>query len=86
MYLQIGPYTPYFGFSYGGVGGVPTMWPPMSNPLANPMASPKLVSGIAQAKIVTNCEEPSNEDEDYFERKYNPMMPQIIPTKKSYHD
>jgi hypothetical protein len=58
----------------------------MSDPLANPMASPKLVSGIAQAKIVTNHGEPSNEDEDYFEKKYNPRMPQIIHTEKLYHD
>ncbi len=62
------------------------MWPPMFDPLANTMASPKLVSGITQAKIVTNCGEPSNEDEDYSERKHNPMMPQIVPNKKLYHD
>ncbi len=35
MYPHVGPYTPYFGFGYGGIKGVPTMWPPMSNPLAN---------------------------------------------------
>jgi len=58
----------------------------MFDPLANPMASPKLVSRITQAKIVTNYREPSNEDEDYSKRKHNPMMPQIIPNKKSYHD
>jgi hypothetical protein len=58
MYLHVGPYTPYVGFGYGGIRGVLTMWPPMSNPLVNPMASPKLVSRIAQTEIVTNCREP----------------------------
>ncbi len=41
MYPYVGPYTPYFGFGYGGIAGVPTMWPPMSNPLTNPTSSPK---------------------------------------------
>jgi hypothetical protein len=27
-----------------------------------------------------------DEDEDYHERKHNPMMPQITPTEKTYHD
>jgi hypothetical protein len=64
MYIHVGPYTPYFGFGYGGVGGVPTMWPPLSDPLANPMISPKLVPGIIQVGIVTNCRKPLDEDED----------------------
>jgi hypothetical protein len=25
MYLRVGPYTPHFGFGYGGVRCVPTM-------------------------------------------------------------
>jgi hypothetical protein len=29
--------------------------------------------------------EPSNEDENYFERKHNPRMSQIIPIEKWYH-
>ncbi len=33
MYLHVGTYTPYFGSSYKGVGGVPTMWPLMFDPL-----------------------------------------------------
>jgi len=33
MYLHVGTYTPYFGYSYKGVGGVPTMWPLMFDPL-----------------------------------------------------
>ncbi len=61
------------------------MWPPMFNPLVNPTTSPKPISRIAQVKIVTDYEEPSNEDKDYFERKHNSRMPQIFPTKKSYH-
>jgi hypothetical protein len=86
MYPHFGPYTPYFGPCYGGVRVVPTMWPFMSNPLANPTISPKLVSRIVQARIVTNCKGPLDEDEDYSERKHNPRMPQIISTKKPYHD
>ncbi len=86
IYSHVGPYTPYFGFSYEGVGSVLAMWPPMSDPLINPMASLKLVLGIIQARIITDRKEPSDEDEDYFERKHNRRMPQIIPTGKSYHD
>lgn len=44
------------------------MWPPMFNPLINPTTSPKLVSGIAQARIITDYKEPSDEDKDYFEK------------------
>jgi hypothetical protein len=40
MYPYVGSYIPQFGFSYEGVGGVPTMWPPMPNPLTNPTISP----------------------------------------------
>jgi hypothetical protein len=86
MYLHVGPYIPYFGSSYKGIGGVPIMWPPMSDPLINPMISPKLVPRIAQTRIVTNCGEPLDEDEDYSMRKHNYKMPQIIFTKKLYHD
>jgi hypothetical protein len=41
MYLCVGPYTPYFGFGYGNIRSVPTMWPCMFDPLINPKASPK---------------------------------------------
>jgi hypothetical protein len=77
---------PYFGFSLRSIGGLPTMWPPMLDPLTNPTISPKLVQGIVQVGIVTYCGEPSDEDEDYFERKHNIGMPQIIFTEKPYHD
>ncbi len=46
----------------------------MSDPLTNPTTSPKLVSGIAQVDIVTNHEEPLDEDENYLKRKHNPKM------------
>jgi hypothetical protein len=42
------------------------MWPPISDPLINLIAPPKLVMGIAQVGIVTNCKEFSNENKDYF--------------------
>jgi hypothetical protein len=86
MYFHVGPYTPYFGFGYRGIKSVPTMRPPMFDPLINPMASPKAILRIAQIEIVTNYEEPSNEDKDYYERKHNSKMPQIVPTEKSYHE
>jgi hypothetical protein len=75
MYPHVGPCTPYFGFGYGGIGSVPTMWPPISNPLANFIAPPKLVLGITQVGIIIDCKEPSDETKDYFKRKHNPKMP-----------
>jgi len=86
MYPHVRPYTPYFGYGYRGIRSAPTMWPPMSNPLANPIAPPKLVLKIAQAGIVINHEEPLDKEYDHFERKHNPKMPQIVPTKKLYHE
>jgi hypothetical protein len=86
MYPYVGSYTPQFGSNYKAVGVVPTMWPLMPNPLTNPTISPKPVLRIVQVRIVTNCKEPLDEDKGYSERKHNPRMPQIIPTKKLYHD
>ncbi len=65
MYPHVGPCTPYFDFGYGGIKSVPTMWPPISDPLINLIAPPKLVMGIAQAGIVTNCKELSNQNKDF---------------------
>ncbi len=42
--------------------------------------------GIAQAKIITNCRELLDEDEDNSKRKHNSKMPWIVPTKKLYHE
>jgi hypothetical protein len=86
MYLHVGPYTPYFGYGYGGIGSVPTMRPPMSDPLANPRHHQKPILGIAQDGIVTNREDPSNEDKDYTSKKHKPKMSQIVPTKKLYYE
>jgi hypothetical protein len=47
IYFHVGPYTPYFGFSYEGIRSVPTMWPPRSNSLANPTTPLKPISRIA---------------------------------------
>jgi hypothetical protein len=58
----------------------------MFNPLINPITLKKPILGIAQARIITYCEEPSDEDEDYFKRKHNLRMSQIFLIKKSYHD
>jgi hypothetical protein len=74
MYLRVKPYTPYFGSSYRGIRGVPTMWPPMSDPLTNPMISPKPIMGIVQIGIVTNCGEPSDKNEDYSMKKQKSFL------------
>jgi len=50
------------------------------------MASPKLGLGITQARIVTNCKELSDKNDDYLERKHNPKTPGISPIRKSYHE
>jgi hypothetical protein len=71
---------------YKGIESVATMWPPMFDPLTNPMASPKPISRIAQVGIITNHGEPLDEDGDYFERKHNLRMSQIVPLEKSYDD
>jgi hypothetical protein len=75
MYLHVGPYTPYFGSGYGGIMSVLIMWPPMFDLLIVPTTLPKLLLGIAQVKIVTDHEEPLDEDEDYSKRKHTPRMP-----------
>jgi hypothetical protein len=82
MYFHVGPYTPYFGYGYGGIKNAPTMWPPMPNPLVNPITSPKPVLEITQNEIVGEL---LGEDDDFLERKHNPKMPRIIPIKKPYH-
>ncbi len=40
MYFHVRPYTPYFGYGYGGIKGVLTILPPMFDLLTNPMISP----------------------------------------------
>ncbi len=47
---------------------------------------PKLILGVVQIGVVTNYEEPSDDDDNSFEKKHNPRMPQILPTKKSYNE
>jgi len=86
MYPHVGPCTPYFDFGYGGIKSVPTMWPPISDPLINLIAPPKLIMGIAQVGIVTNCKEFSNENKDYFLKKHNTKMPRIVPIEKLYNE
>ncbi len=50
------------------------------------MAPPMLVLGIAQARNVIDGREPLDEDDEYSKRKHNPMMPQIVPNEKPYHE
>jgi hypothetical protein len=69
-----------------GHKGVFKMWPFMSDPLVNPMTSPKSIFRIVSIGIVIDYGDFSNEDNDYSERKHNPKMARIVPTRKSYHD
>ncbi len=47
------------------------MWPLMFDPLVNPTKLPKLVLGITQVGIVIDHREPSDEENEYFERTYH---------------
>jgi hypothetical protein len=62
------------------------MWPPIFDPLTNITTPPKPILGVTQARIVTNHEELSEEDDDSFERKHSLWMPRIVPIKKSYNE
>jgi hypothetical protein len=47
MYPHDGPYTPYFGYGYGGIRSVPIIWLPMFYPLTNPITLIKPILGVA---------------------------------------
>ncbi len=47
---------------------------------------PKPILGVVQIGVVTNHEEPSDDNDNSFEKKHNPRMPQILLTKKSYNE
>jgi len=47
MFLHVGPYAPYFGSSYGGIGSALVMWFPISNPLVNMITPFKPILGVA---------------------------------------
>jgi len=47
MYPHDGPYTPYFGYGYGGIRSVPIIWLPMFYPLTNPITLVKPILGVA---------------------------------------
>jgi hypothetical protein len=83
MFLHVGPYRPYFGFGYSGMGSVPTMWLPMSSPFINITTTPKPIFGVAQAKVVIDNGECFTNDDIY---KHNPKMPHILPTIKPYNE
>ncbi len=82
MFPPIGPYIPYFGSSYSGIRSVPTMWPLISNLFVNITTTTKLVLQVAQARVVIDHGEPLEDDDNSFERKHNPRMPQILLTRK----
>jgi hypothetical protein len=68
MFLHVGPYISYFCSSYGGIGSVLVMWPPMFDPLTNISTSPNPVLGVAQVEIVANHREPSDENDDFSKK------------------
>jgi hypothetical protein len=74
MFLHVGPYTSYFGYGYGGIGNVFTMWPLMFDLFANVTTPLKLISGVAQVGIITNYGGASDEDDDSSKRKHNLKM------------
>jgi hypothetical protein len=86
IHPYVGPYTSYFGFSYGGMGSALIIWPLMSDPLTNLTAPPKLILGVTQVGIVIDCGEPLDEENDSSKRKHNLRMPRIVLTKKPYHE
>jgi hypothetical protein len=86
MFSPIGPYTPYFGSSYSGIGSVLAMWPPIYSPFVNITTTPKLVLQVAQARVVIDHGEPLDDDDNSFKRKHNPRMPRILLTKKPYNE
>jgi len=53
----------FFGYDYSGMGSVLTMWPPMFSPFTNITITPKSILGAAQAKVVTDSGELSNDDD-----------------------
>ncbi len=65
IFFHVGPYTPYFGVSYDGIGNVHVLWPLMFDRVINIMAPPQLIQGVAQVGIVTNHGEPFYEDDDF---------------------
>jgi hypothetical protein len=40
IFFHVGPYTPYFGVSYDGIGNVHVLWPLMFDRVINIMAPP----------------------------------------------
>lgn len=86
MYPHVGPYTPYFGFGYGGIKNILTMWSPMSNPLTNLIAPPRSILRVTQVGIIIDYGEPLDEDNDSSKRKHNLRMPRIILIGKPYHE
>lgn len=85
MFPFVGPYTPYFGFDYGGIRNVSTMWPQMYVPFTNIRVGSKQVSRVAQFGVVIGHREPSDDGDNFSKRMHNPRMPQILPIGKSYN-
>ncbi len=63
MCFHVEPYRPYFGYGYSGLGIVPAMLPPMSSHFTNITIAPNPILGVAQAKVVIDNGEPSDDDD-----------------------
>jgi hypothetical protein len=62
------------------------MWLPMFDPLPNLTVPLKLILGVSQVGIVTDCGELLDEDNDSSERKHNLRMPKIVPIRILCHE
>jgi hypothetical protein len=65
MFPHVGPYKPYFGYGYSGMGSVPTMWLLMFSPFVKITTTPKPIFRITQATVVINNGKALNDDDIY---------------------
>ncbi len=63
MCFHVETYRPYFGYGYIGLGIVLAVLPPMSSHFTNITIAPNPILGVAQAKVVTDNGEPSDDDD-----------------------
>jgi hypothetical protein len=63
MCFHVETYRPYFGYGYSGLGIVLAVLPPMSSHFTNITIAPNPILGVAQAKVVTDNGEPSDDDD-----------------------
>jgi hypothetical protein len=80
MFPTCGSYQLVFGTAYLSIGTTPT-WLQMVKPTTNNVLTPKLISRVLE---IINIKDLSDHDDMSLERKHNPKLPWIIPTKKMF--